>query len=72
MASSSWGLSCLALVKPCDRCVVTTVDQQDGRKTGNEPLATLKRIRRNPATGGAWFGKTRRHGSGPSWNRRCG
>ena len=47
----------LALVKPCDRCVVTTVDQQYGRKTGNEPLATLKRIRRNPATGGAWFGQ---------------
>lgn len=47
----------LALVKPCDRCVVTTVDQQDGRKTGSEPLATLKRIRRNPATGGAWFGQ---------------
>lgn len=47
----------LDLVKRCDRCVVTTVDQTRGERTGVEPLATLKRIRRNPATGGAWFGQ---------------
>lgn len=47
----------LDLVKPCDRCVVTTIDQESGQRTGAEPLATLKRIRRNPATGGAWFGQ---------------
>lgn len=47
----------LELVKRCDRCVVTTVDPATGRKTGKEPLATLARLRRNPATGGAWFGQ---------------
>jgi uncharacterized protein YcbX len=47
----------LLLVKRCDRCVVTTVDQATGRKTGKEPLATLARLRRNVATGGAWFGQ---------------
>lgn len=47
----------LALVKRCDRCVVITVDQASGEKTGREPLATLARIRRNVATGGAWFGQ---------------
>lgn len=47
----------LLLVKRCDRCVVTTVDQEGGEKTGKEPLATLARIRRNVPTGGAWFGQ---------------
>ena len=31
----------LALVKPCTRCVVTTIDQDSGIKTGPEPLKTL-------------------------------
>jgi len=31
----------LAFVKPCTRCVVTTVDQDTGVKTGKQPLATL-------------------------------
>jgi uncharacterized protein YcbX len=47
----------LRLVKPCDRCVVTTVDQETGVVVGRQPLATLKRVRRNPRTGGAWFGQ---------------
>ena len=47
----------LTLVKRCDRCVVTTIDQGSGVRTGKEPLATLKQIRRNPRTGGAWFGQ---------------
>jgi uncharacterized protein len=47
----------LALVKRCDRCVVTTIDQASGRKAGKEPLRTLARIRRNARTGGAWFGQ---------------
>ena len=47
----------LALVKPCDRCVVTTTDQTTGERLGEEPLRTLGRIRRNPATGGVWFGQ---------------
>ena len=44
-------------VKRCDRCVVTTIDQDTGVRTGREPIATLKRIRRNERTGGAWFGQ---------------
>ena len=47
----------LDLVKRCDRCVVTTIDQATGERTGREPLATLRRLRRNPATGGVWFGQ---------------
>lgn len=47
----------LRLVKPCDRCVVTTVDQETGVVVGREPLETLRRVRRNPRTGGAWFGQ---------------
>lgn len=34
-------------VKPCGRCIVTTVDQASGTKTGAEPIATLKKFRRN-------------------------
>jgi uncharacterized protein YcbX len=33
------------LVKPCTRCATTTVDQQRGEVAGEEPLATLRRIR---------------------------
>ena len=33
----------LAIVKPCTRCVVTTIDQESGVKTGKEPLAALGR-----------------------------
>jgi uncharacterized protein YcbX len=33
----------LSLVKPCTRCVMTTVDQDLGIKTGKEPLAALGR-----------------------------
>ena len=33
------------LVKPCARCVLTTVDQVSGVKTGKEPLATLSGYR---------------------------
>ncbi|HEX6015869.1 MAG TPA: MOSC domain-containing protein, partial [Geminicoccaceae bacterium] len=51
------GGASLALVKRCDRCVVTTIDQASGRKTGKEPLSTLAHIRRNARTGGAWFGQ---------------
>lgn len=47
----------LLLVKPCARCVVTTVDQATGSTTGKEPLATLVRLRRNPRKAGAFFGQ---------------
>jgi len=33
----------LTIVKPCTRCVMTTIDQERGVKTGKEPLATLGR-----------------------------
>jgi len=33
----------LSIVKPCSRCVMTTIDQDLGIKTGKEPLATLGR-----------------------------
>jgi uncharacterized protein YcbX len=47
----------LDLVKPCDRCVITTTDQDTGLRHPSEPLATLRLIRRNPATGGFCFGQ---------------
>ena len=33
------------LVKPCDRCAITTVDQKNGKITGTEPLRTLAKFR---------------------------
>lgn len=33
------------VVKPCARCVITTIDQSDGIKTGVEPLKTLAAYR---------------------------
>jgi len=33
------------VVKPCERCVLTTVDQSTGEKTGKEPLRTLSTYR---------------------------
>ena len=35
----------LQLTKACTRCVITTIDQATGERTGEEPLATLKRYR---------------------------
>lgn len=32
-------------VKPCDRCVVTTIDQEKGKSSGKEPLKTLAKYR---------------------------
>jgi uncharacterized protein YcbX len=32
-----------SIVKPCTRCIVTTIDQEMGMKTGKEPLAALGR-----------------------------
>ena len=40
-------------VKPCDRCLVTTIDQDTGEK-GRQPLGILGRYRRFP--GGLMFG----------------
>lgn len=49
------GQAVLRLVKPCGRCVTTTVDQQTAAR-GKEPLATLAGFRRHPETGTACFG----------------
>jgi len=49
----------LTIVKPCTRCVMTTIDQEQGVKTGKEPLATLGRayFLKNAAIQGAIFGE---------------
>jgi len=49
----------LDLVKPSDRCIVTTTDQQTGRRMGKEPLAALARIHRStdPRINGVIFGE---------------
>ncbi|MEO0878327.1 MAG: MOSC N-terminal beta barrel domain-containing protein [Pseudomonadota bacterium] len=46
------------LVKPCDRCVVTTLDQKTGAAASKEPLASLARLRRSadPRINGVLFG----------------
>jgi uncharacterized protein len=46
------------LVKPCDRCVVTTKDQLTGETMGKEPLASLARLRMSgdPRVKGVLFG----------------
>ena len=48
----------LDLVKPCTRCVVTTIDQVSGVKQGKEPLRTLRarRLSKDPEINGVLFG----------------
>jgi uncharacterized protein YcbX len=52
------GQAVLRLIRPCIRCVTTTVDQATG-ETGKEPLATLATFRR--AEGGVIFGQNAVH-----------
>jgi uncharacterized protein YcbX len=40
------GVTVLRAVKPCERCVITTVDQSEGVFRGPEPLKTLATFRR--------------------------
>lgn len=49
----------LDLVKPSDRCIVTTTDQRSGARMGKEPLAALARIHRStdPRINGVIFGE---------------
>jgi uncharacterized protein YcbX len=55
----------LRLVKFCARCVMTTIDPLRGVPSGEEPLATLARVRemREPIAGtrGAMFGQNAIH-----------
>ncbi len=49
-AEDSWkkikiGETVFHVVKPCARCVITTIDQSDGEKQGVEPLKTLAKFR---------------------------
>lgn len=53
----------LSVVKPCERCKVTTIDQQSGIG-GKEPLKTLARFRR--LNGRVVFGQNCVH-HGPGW-----
>jgi uncharacterized protein len=48
----------IELAKPCDRCVVTTKDQETGASMGREPIASLARLRRSadPRINGVLFG----------------
>jgi uncharacterized protein YcbX len=52
------GAAELDLVKPSDRCIVTTTDQKTGARMGKEPLAALARIHRStdPRINGVLFG----------------
>ncbi len=45
------------LVKPCDRCEVTTIDQETGTRRPKEPLASLAKIRMAPGGGKVLFGQ---------------
>ncbi|MCV4776329.1 MOSC domain-containing protein [Escherichia coli] len=44
------------VVKPCERCVITTIDQNSGKPSGPEPLRTLATFRRS-AGGTVLFGQ---------------
>ncbi|HJL95280.1 MAG TPA: MOSC domain-containing protein, partial [SAR324 cluster bacterium] len=45
----------LQVVKPCSRCVLTTVDPEKGEFSGKEPLQTLSTYRK--VTGKVLFGQ---------------
>lgn len=47
----------LKVVKPCDRCVVTTTDQFTGERMGEEPLKALKEFRFDRNLRGVLFGQ---------------
>jgi uncharacterized protein YcbX len=51
------GTAVFRVAKPCERCVMTTIDQRTGlQPDGHEPLRTLARFRRD-RTGGIMFGQ---------------
>lgn len=47
----------LKVVKPCDRCVVTTTDQFTGERSSDEPLKALKEFRFDKNLRGVLFGQ---------------
>jgi uncharacterized protein YcbX len=51
----------LEIAKPCERCAVTTTDQESGERSSSEPLRTLALYRRQG--GGVLFGQNAVHQS---------
>lgn len=49
----------LEFVKPCTRCMITTIDQRNGISLSDEPLRTLGKVRQGNAGGlnGVFFGQ---------------
>lgn len=47
----------MELVKSCERCVVTTIDQETGTPDGDQPLAALRRLRLHPLLRQPVFGQ---------------
>ncbi len=47
----------IRLVKPCERCSITTTDQATGHRPGDEPLRTLKSYRWDARLRGVTFGQ---------------
>jgi uncharacterized protein YcbX len=47
----------LRAVKPCSRCIVTTTNQETGRREGDEPLRTLRQFRFDRELKGVTFGQ---------------
>jgi uncharacterized protein len=56
-AQSCAGPVVLRVVKPCTRCKITAVDQEQGVAVGDEPLATLKTYRWDAELRGVTFGQ---------------
>ena len=52
------GSAVIDLVKPCARCIMTTLDQGSGKKQGREPLRSLRALRTSadPNNEGVLFG----------------
>lgn len=52
------GTATFDLLKPCDRCIVTTMDQKTGAPDGPEPIRSLIRLRKSADTriSGVLFG----------------
>ncbi|MFW5832959.1 MAG: MOSC domain-containing protein [Pseudomonadota bacterium] len=51
------GGAVLDLVKPCERCIVTTIDQETGEPHGDQPLAVLRQMRLHPILKKPMFGQ---------------
>jgi uncharacterized protein YcbX len=47
----------LQLTKACTRCAITTIDQDSGERTGDEPLRTLRAYRFDRDLRGVVFGR---------------